>query len=120
MTKEIISKAVKAINQGIRDYQRELTYQLELKAEAQLCNGNIVDPSLYYFKSNIEKYEIILADLATIRRTIKKNKTYLKIFGTKENRDYIYAETCEVLKNAGLNFVRSELEWEIVLIPTNK
>ena len=93
MKQETIKKAVKVINRSIKFYQRKLTYQLELRAEAEFDNGNLKIASFGDYESNIQKYEIILADLATIKRAIKNNQTSVKIFGTAENRGYIYKET---------------------------
>lgn len=104
MKQETITKAVKVINWSIKFYQRKLTYQLELRAEAEFDNGNLEIASFGDYESNIQKYEIILADLATIKRAIKNNQTTVKIFGTAESRGYIYTETSKVLDEAGFYF----------------
>ena len=104
MKQETIKKAVKVINRSIKFYQRKLTYQLELRAEAEFDNGNLEIASFGDYESNIQKYEIILADLATIKRAIKNNQTSVKIFGTAENRGYIYIETSNVLEKAGFYY----------------
>lgn len=88
MKQETIEKAVKVINRSIKFNQRQLGYR----------------------DGHIEKYEIILVDLDTIKRAIKNNKTSVRIYGTAynrgniytgNNRDYIYTETVEVLQRAG-------------------
>ena len=104
MKQETIKKAVKIINRNIKFYQRKLTYQLELRAEAEFDNGNLKSNSFVDYESNIQKYEIVLADLATIKRAIKNNQTTVRIFGTAENRGYIYNETSMVLKEAGFDY----------------
>ena len=72
MKQETIEKAVKVINRNIKHYQRKLTYQLELRAEARFNNGNLEVNSIGDYERNIQRYEIILADLATIKRAIKE------------------------------------------------
>ena len=104
MKQETITKAVKVINRNIKFYQRKLTYQLELRAEAEFDNGNLKVASFGDYESNIQKYEIILADLATIKRAINNNQTSVKIFGTADNRGYIYIETSNALKKAGFDW----------------
>lgn len=104
MKKETIMKAVKVINRNIKFYQRKLTYQLELRAEAKFNNGNLKVANLGNYESNITKYEIILADLATIKKAIKNNQTSVKIFGTAESKTYIYMETSKVLEEAGFDY----------------
>lgn len=104
MKQETIKKAIKVINRKIKFYQRKLTYQLELKAEAVFGNGNLKVENFDEYVSNIQKYEIILADLATIKRAIKNNQESVKIFGTVDDRDYIYRETESALREAGLDF----------------
>lgn len=104
MKQETINKAVRVINRSIKFYQRKLTYQLELRAEAAFNNGNLKDASFGDYESNIQKYEIILADLATIKRAIKNNQTSAKIYGTYDDvRGSIYDETFEVLSRAGFD-----------------
>lgn len=100
MKQQTIDKAVQSLNRSIRDYQRKLTYQLELKAEADLQNGNlkVVDES---YMSNIMKYELILADLATIKRAIKNNKTEMEVYGVVGNRGRMYSEVEKALTIAG-------------------
>lgn len=101
MKQETIKNAVKVINRSITFYQRKLTYQLELKAESEFDNANLKVASLGYHDAHIKKYECILADLATIKRAIKNDKTSVRIYGTDYNRGYIYTETSEVLAKAG-------------------
>lgn len=101
MRQETIEKAVQVINQHIRFYQRKLTYQLELKAETILCNSNLAGANSSRRDLKIKKYEIILADLATIKRSIKMDKTTFRILGTAENRSMIYSETLKAIKKAG-------------------
>lgn len=117
MKQETITKAVKVINRSIKFYQRKLIYQLELRAEAEFDNGNLDITSLGDYESNIKKYEIILADLATIKRAIKNDKTSVKIFGTYDDcRGYIYTETLEVLNKAGFDYDGDEFASEIWLL----
>ena len=105
MNQETIEKAVKVINRSIKFYQRKLTYLLELRAEAKfLRNGNLKIASFGDYESNITKYEIILADLATIKRAIKNNKTTIKILGSAESRGLIYVATLNVLEKAGFYY----------------
>lgn len=120
MKQETIKKAVKGINRSIKFYQRKLTYQLELRAEAEFGNGNLKIASFGDYESNIQKYEIILADLATIKRAIKNNQTSVKIFGTAENRGYIYIETSNVLKKAGFDYDGNGFTGEIDLFPIDE
>lgn len=117
MKSETIKKAVKVINRSIKFYQRKLTYQLELRAEAKFNNGYLEVANFGNYESNIVKYEIILADLATIKRTIKNNQTSVKIFGTKDSRGYIYTETLDVLKKAGFDHDGDGFTGEIWLFP---
>ena len=116
MKQETIKKAVKVINRNIKFYQRKLTYQLELRAEAKFNNGNLKVANLGNYESNITKYEIILADLATIKRAIKNNQTSVKIFGMAENRGYIYKETSNVLRKAGFDYDGDGFTGEIWLL----
>lgn len=116
MKQETITKAVKVINRNIKFYQRKLTYQLELRAEAEFNNGNLDISNFGEYESNIQKYEIILADLSTIKRTIKNDKTSVKIFGTSDCRGYIYTETSEVLKKAGFDYDGDGFSEEIWLL----
>lgn len=104
MKQETITRAVKVINRSIKYYQRKLTYQLEQMAEAMFDNGNLDVTNFSDYESNIQKYEIILADLATIKRAIKNNKTSVRIFGTYDSRSFIYGETVKVLKEARFDY----------------
>lgn len=119
MKQETIIQAVKSINRSIAFYQRKLTYQLELKAENAFYNGNLKVDSFGDYELGIAKYEIILADLATIKRAIKKNKTSIKIYGTLKNRSYIYNETFEELRKAGFE-VDGDGYGTIELIPVEE
>lgn len=101
MKQETIKRALKVINRNIKFYQKKLTYQLELRTEAKFNNENLKVESFGDYESNIEKYEIILADLATIKRAIKNNKTSVRVYGTAHLRGYMYLETAEVLERAG-------------------
>lgn len=83
------TKALRIIDREIRAYQFKLIYQLELKAESELNNGNIKLNDDDY-ENNISKYENILASLATIKSAIKKNQERVKIYCTKEG--YLYSE----------------------------
>lgn len=116
MKQETITKAVKVINQSIKFYQRKLTYQLELRAEAEFNNGNLKVANFGDYESNIKKYEIILADLATMKRAINNNKTSVKIFGTDDCRGYNYTETSNVLKKAGFDYDGDGFTGEIWLL----
>lgn len=117
MKQETIKKAVKVINRGIKFYQRKLTYQLELRAEAEFDNGNLKIDSSSDYESNIKKYEIVLADLATIKRAIQNNQTTVKISGTAENRGYIYSETSKVLNEAGFDYDSCGFAGQIDIFP---
>lgn len=120
MKQETITKAVKVINRNIKFYQRKLTYQLEMRAEAEFDNGNLKVTSFGDYESNIQKYEIILADLATIKRAIKNNQTSVKIFGTAENRSYIYIETSRALREAGFDTDGDGFGGETYLLPIDE
>lgn len=115
MKQETFKKAVKVINRNLRSYQRKLTYQLELMNEALLKNGNLKHDSFDADKNLIEKYEIILADLATIKRAIINNKTEVKLYGTLDNGNMIYSETSKVLGEAGFIFEGDGFGTEITL-----
>lgn len=101
MKKATIEKAVKSINRSIRFYQRKLTYQLELKAEEEFHNGNLHVANSGEHDMDIAKYQIILADLATIKRAIKNGKLTVTIYGTLTHGCYLYIETTEALEKAG-------------------
>ena len=79
-----VKDALKIVDRHIRIYQRKLIYELELMAELELNNGNLkVDCQLNDCKKNVERYQVILANMATIRRAIKTGsnrhiKTYLQ------------------------------------------
>lgn len=103
MKEKTIEKAVKVINREMRTYQRQLSYQLELKAEAEFHNGYLEDVSYGDYESNIKQYEIILAELATIKRAIRNNETSVKSYGAFCSRDDVYTQTSEVLKKAGFD-----------------
>lgn len=112
MRKETIKEVVKKLNQSIQFYQRKLTYQLELKAERELVNGNLefADLMYDYNPEDIEKYLIVIADLATIKRAIKKGNNYVKIIGTanRDNcdmMDMLYRETSDSLARAQLEYI---------------
>lgn len=113
MKKETTKKAVEIINRSMKYYQRRLTEQLEIRAETELKNGNLKNASLGNYEEKIQKYETILADLATIKRAIRKNKTSVKILGTKKNRNTIYIETSREIKKAGFEYSKNMLTGEI-------
>lgn len=115
MKQETIKKAVKVINRSIKFYQRKLTYQLELRAEAEFHNGNLKVANFGDYESNITRYEIILADLATIKRAIKNKQTSVKILGT-----YNCKETSDVLKKAGFDYDGEGFTGEIRLLSIEK
>lgn len=117
MKQETIMKAVKVINRSIKFYQRKLTYQLELRAEAEFDNGNLKVANFGDYESNIKKYEIILADLATIKRSIKNNQTSVKIFGAAEKNGGIYIYTLNVLRAAGFDYNGVGFGGQIELFP---
>ena len=106
MRQDTIKNAVKVINREIKLYQKKLTYQLELRAETKLKNGNLeLDSRFGDYESNIKKYEIILADLATIKRAIKNNRKMVKTIGSAERRDLIYPETLITVRRAGFTIL---------------
>lgn len=74
------------LNRVIKEYQQKLTYQLELKAEAELGNGNVGTYKASYYESNIVKCEKIIASLATIKRALEKNRKSVKIAKNDEYR----------------------------------
>ena len=67
-------------------------------------------------KNLIEKYEIVLADLATIKRAITNNKTEVKLYGTLNDSSMIYSETSKALGEAGFSFEGDGFGTEISLI----
>ena len=121
MRQETIEKAVQVINQHIRFYQRKLTYKLELKAETILCNSNIAGANSSRRDLKIKKYEIILADLATIKRSIKMDKITFRILGTAENMctGMIYVETLKAINEAGFLVDGNEIG-TLYLYPLNE
>ena len=106
MERQTIEKVVKSLNGSIQFYQRKLTYQLELKAEADLQNGNLNVADENYM-DNIMKYQLILSDLATIQRAIQKGEgegeVEVNIYGTAENRGQVYPEFTKALAKAELD-----------------
>lgn len=58
--------------------------------------------------------------MATIKRAIKNNQTSVKIFGTAENRGYIYTETSKVLSEAGFDYDGDGFTGEISLFSTEE
>ncbi len=102
MKQETITKAVEVINRIIEDYQEKLIEQLELRAEAKFRNGNLIVYRSSDYESSITKYEIILADLATIKRAIENNKRTVKIFESAKTKSSVYyEETADALYEAG-------------------
>lgn len=120
MKQKTIKRAVKVINRNIEVYQRKLTYQLELMNEALLENGNLKDDSFDSDANLIEKYEIILADLATIRRAVANNKMTVKLYGTLNNECIMYPEIVKTLEKARLDFQCYGLGELIVLNPIDE
>lgn len=118
MTQEAIDKAVKEMNRSIKFYTRKLMYQLELRAEVELNNGYLEVGD--FDESNIKKYEIILADLSTVKRAVKGNKTCAKVYGTAERDGCTYNETVYALRRAGLDYIGDEYTPEIILFPIKK
>lgn len=96
---EQVKEALKIVDRHIRIYQRKLIHEFELMAELELNNGNLkVDCKLEDCKKNAERYQVILANMVTIRRAIKTGhkgqiKTYL-------DSNYLYSEV-------------GEMQWEI-------
>lgn len=117
MKKETTKKAVEIINRSIKYYQRRLTEQLEIRAEIELENGNLKKDAFGNYKEKIQKYEIILTDLATIKRAIRKNKTSVRILETNRSRKTIYAETSREIKKAGFEYYINMYTREIHLLP---
>lgn len=111
-----IDKAVKSLNKSIKFYQRKLTYQLELKAEAELHNGNLNVANFGNDGMDIMKYQIILADLATIKRAIKAGRDSAIIYGTATHNCYLYIETAEALSKAGFD-TDSDGDGKVRLLP---
>ena len=106
MKRKTIYRAVNVINRYISMYQERLLYYLELKAELKLENGNIeASDTFQNYESDIERYEIILADLVTIKRAIEKGKVSIR---TYESADSYKDEILSVLKEARVKlFLRS-------------
>lgn len=107
MKQQTVDKVVNSLNRSIQVNQKRLIYQLELKAEANLQNGNLKVEDESYM-SNIMKYELILADLASVKRAIIKKGTKeveveVKIYGTLENRGNVYPEFSKALIIARLD-----------------
>jgi len=77
MRQKTIDKAIRDIERSIEYYQKRLNDRLEEEEK-----GNIAD---YKYKCLLEKSikntEIILADLAAIKRAIENNKKSVKISG---------------------------------------
>lgn len=68
---------------------------------------------------DIAKYQIILADLATIKRAIKNGKSTVAIYGTLTHGCYLYIETTEALEKAGFE-TDSDGDNTIRLLPIEK
>ena len=103
MKQTTIKKALKVINKYMKRYEGKLAFWLELKAETELHNENIKVLDAHKCDDYIQKYQIIIADLATIKRAIKSGKTEMAIYGTAELVGYVYNETYNVIKNAGFD-----------------
>ena len=116
MNVKTIKKAAETINREIKFYERNLTYCLEQRLELEVNNGNLKGANFSNIESTIKKYEIVLADLATIKRAIKRNKTSVRIYGTAYNRGDIYDETLKVLVKAGFD-VDSDGFGTLILLP---
>ena len=68
-------KAIKVINRGIKFYKRELMRQLELRAEYDLHNGNLIGGTFWDINGcNPKKYAIIVSDLLSVKRAIQNDK----------------------------------------------
>ena len=122
MNEKTIKKAVWTINKNLSFYQRKLTYQLELRAESEFENGNLnLEADFYdreFDENDIKKYEVILADLATIKRAIKSNVTVVRVSGTAQGAAFIYKETTDVLNRAGFTYDYT-IEGVLYLHPIN-
>ena len=102
MKQETITNAVKILNCIIKDYQEKLIYQLELRAEAKFRNGNLIVSKSSDYESSIVKYETILADLATIKRSIENDKLFVKISETVKSKCSVYRrEIADAMYEAG-------------------
>lgn len=80
MKQERIEWTVKVIARSIRYYQKKLAYQLELEVENMFHNGLRECTNIGDIESNIKIYEIIIADLGTIKRAISKNINHAIIY----------------------------------------
>ena len=112
MKSESIYRTVKVIERYINIYQEEILDCLEMKAELELKNGNIeVDYISKNCEDDIEQYKIILTDLATIRRAIKKGKDSVKIYGDADNyQSLILAILEEARVRVYLNSIKNNEE----------
>lgn len=84
MTKKRIKWTVKVINQRIEHYQRKLSGQLKLQVESMFHNGLFDCSDIGDIESNIKKYEIIIADLETIKSAIKRGRSFVRIYSFDE------------------------------------
>lgn len=94
MKQTTIDKAVKVFNRSIKFYWRTINRQ----------RSNTKVKSFRNYVANLERYQIILADLITIRKAIQKNETEMVIYGTAESRSYVYNETLRVICKAGFDY----------------
>lgn len=102
-------KAVEVINRGIKFYRRELMRQLELKAEYDLHNGNLIGSTLKDINDcNPKKYAIIVSDLLSVKRAVENNKKEVKLYASMESREDYYDETTSVLMKAGIDCYSDE------------
>ncbi len=98
-------KAVKVINRGIKFYRRELIRQLELRAEYDLHNGNLIGATLENINDcNPKKYAIIVSDLLSVKRAIQNGKNKVNLYASLESREDYYSETNSILVKTGLDF----------------
>lgn len=102
-------KAVKVINRGIKFYRRELVRHLELRAEYDLHNGNLIGDTFKDLDDcNPKKYAIIVSDLLSVKRAIQNDKKEVKLYASVESKEDYYEETTGVLLKAGLDIYSDE------------
>ena len=102
-------KAVKVINRGIKFYRRELLRHLELRAEYDLHNGNLIGNTFKDLDDcNPKKYAIIVSDLLSVKRAIQNDKEEVKLYASMESREDYYDETSSILLKTGLDFCGDE------------
>lgn len=119
MKQTTIKKALKVINRALKLYQGKLTFWLELKAETELCNGNINVRKPSECSNYIQKYETIISNLATIKRAIRDGKEEVKIYCSAEASSFIPNEIHDVIEESGFE-VDGDPDGTIFLIPTEE